>query len=322
MILTLTPNPSIDATLSLDEPLTTGLVHRARSVSQVAGGKGINVTHAAYLAGHPTVALFPAGASDLFLSLVEEASLPYEAVPLDQTIRVNTTITDPAGDTAKINGPGPLVGPEVQQEIIQRLGALSANADWVVLAGSLPPGCPTDWYSSLIKALRSASPQTRIAVDTSDQPMLEIARNLEAAAPDLLKPNGFELGQLAGEDGLALEEQAAGGDYSGVVAAARSVVQRGVAEILVTLGGAGAVLVTADGAWVATPPAAEVVSTVGAGDSALAGYLLARTDETSRPESLRQAVAYGTAAAGLAGTALPRPDQIDLAGTTLDELDN
>lgn len=322
MILTLTPNPSIDATLSLDEPLTTGLVHRARSVSQVAGGKGINVTHAAHLAGHPTVALFPAGPSDLFLSLVEEASLPYEAVPLDQTIRVNTTITDPAGDTTKINGPGPLVGPEVQQEIIQRLGALSANTDWVVLAGSLPPGCPSDWYSSLIKALRSASPQTRIAVDTSDQPMLEIARNLETAAPDLLKPNGFELGQLAGEDGLALEEQAAGGDYSGVVAAARSVVQRGVAEILVTLGGAGAVLVTADGAWVATPPAAEVVSTVGAGDSALAGYLLARTAGTSRPESLRQAVAYGTAAAGLAGTTLPRPDQIDLAGTTLDELDN
>lgn len=322
MILTLTPNPSIDATLSLDEPLTTGRVHRARSVSQVAGGKGINVTHAAFLADHPTVALFPTGPADHFLALVEDAGLPYEAVPLEQSIRVNTTITDPAGATTKINGPGPLMGPEVQQKIIQRLSSLSANADWVVLAGSLPPGCPSDWYSTLIKALRNTSPATRIAVDTSDQPMLEIARNLDSAAPDLLKPNGFELGQLAGQDGLALEEQATHGDYSGVVAAAQTVVQRGVAEILVTLGGVGAVLVTANGAWVATPPSATVLSTVGAGDSALAGYLLARTVGSPHSEALRQAVAYGTAAAGLAGTTLPRPDQIDLVGTRLDELEN
>src|SRR5699024_9604149 len=75
--------------------------------------------------------------------------------------------------------------------------------------------------------------QVKIALDTSDKPMEEIAKNLSTAAPDLIKPNGLELGQLVGEDGLALEAAAEGGDYSGVIAAARKVNAQGVGYVLV-----------------------------------------------------------------------------------------
>ena len=172
----------------------------------------------------------------------------------------------------------------------------------MVLAGSLPRGVDTDWYCELISAVRAAAPQARIAVDTSDAPMLAIGKNLESSAPDLIKPNGLELGQLTGTDGRELEAQAARGDYSGVVSAARDVVKRGIAEVLVTLG------------------PATVKSTVGAGDAALAGYLLGRTAGKSPAASLARSVAYGTAAASKQGTQFPRPEEIDIANTTVNSL--
>ncbi len=320
LILTLTPNPSIDATLVLSDPLTSGDVHRASEVTQVAGGKGVNVTHTVHLAGEQSLALFPAHDSDSFLNLVHSAGLPSSAIPMDGAVRVNTTITEPDGTTTKVNGPGPALSDADSRAITSELTARALASDWVVLAGSLPRGVNTDWYCDLISAVRAAAPQARIAVDTSDAPMQAIGENLNSAAPDLIKPNGLELGQLTGTDGRELEDQAARGEYAGVVRAARDVVKQGIAEVLVTLGSAGAVLVTADGAWAATPPPATVKSTVGAGDAALAGSLLGRTAGKSPADSLAQSVAYGTAAASKQGTQFPRPEELDIAHTPVQSL--
>ena len=315
MILTLTPNPSIDATLNLQEAINPGAVHRASLVSQVAGGKGVNVTHAVHLAGEKSVALLPARKGDHFLTLMEDGNIPFDAVSMPGSVRTNTTITEPGGRTTKVNGPGPELNETVQSAISSSLAALSIGAEWVVLAGSLPKGVPTHWYATLVDVIRTAAPQARIAVDTSDAPMVALAERLNESAPNLIKPNGLELGQLTDTDGNALEAAAEQGDYSGVVEAARVVVGRGVDEVLVTLGGAGAVLVTADGAWAATPPPTAVTSTVGAGDSALAGYILARRAGKDFAEALRQSVAYGSAAAALPGTQLPKPAQVNIAET-------
>ena len=320
MILTLTPNPSIDATLALNQPLASGDVHRAASVTQVAGGKGVNVAHAVHLAGKETLALFPARAADPFINLIHDVDLPYAHVDMDGGVRVNTTITEPDGTTTKVNGPGPLLSDATQNHLIATLTRHAQSADWVALAGSLPKGVDAGWYTDLIKEIRTAAPQARIAVDTSDAPMRAIAQQLDSAAPDLIKPNGFELGQLTGQDDLALERAAAAGDYSPVVEAARDVVKRGIKEVLVTLGGAGAVLVNADGAWAATPPPATVKSTVGAGDAALAGYLLGRTQGQGPADSLALSVAYGTAAAAKPGTQFPRPEELDTAHTSISAL--
>ncbi len=315
MIVTVTPNPSIDATLELTQTLEPGAVHRAHSTTRVAGGKGINVAHALHLAGAETVALFPADAADPFTSLVREADLPYVGIAMGAQVRTNTTLTEPDGRTTKANGPGPVLTAEVQETLLREISAHCASAEWLVLAGSLPGGVADDWYAAAIESARAANPALRIALDTSDKPMRALGQHLPHAAPNLIKPNGMELGQLVGVDGLELERQAATGDFDGVVKAGRQVIARGIDQVLVTLGGSGAVLVTAEEAWLATPPPVQVHSTVGAGDCSLAGFLLGRTRGEDLAASLRRAVAYGTAAAGLPGTTIPGPELINLDDT-------
>ena len=170
-----------------------------------------------------------------------------------------------------------------------------------MLAGSLPPGAPEEWYASLLARLARLD-GVRTAVDTSEAPLAAVVAGLDQAAPALLKPNAEELAVATGT--------AAGHDPAAAALAARALLDRGLGACLVTLGGDGAVLVTADGAWHADPPPTTVVSTVGAGDSSLFGYLLADLRGLPAPERLRLAVAYGSAAAGLPGTCIPTPTQV------------
>ena len=315
MILTLTPNPSIDATMQLGTRLRRGLVHRPKAISQVAGGKGVNVTHALTLADKLSLALFPADGNDPFVALARRAGIPFHSIPVDGGVRINTTLTEPDGTTTKINGLGAEISPPTRRIIEETVVRLAANASWLVMAGSLPPGVPPDWFTSLIATVRRTHPDLLVAVDTSDAAMVALGEGFEVAAPTLIKPNGLELGQLVGRDGEHLEDAAAEGDLTPVVEAARVVNERGIDEVLVTLGAAGAVLVTPHGVWHATPPPIHVLSTVGAGDSSLAGYLMARAEGGSPAACLARAVAYGTAATGLPGTTIPSPSHLNLEET-------
>ncbi|MBZ8177952.1 hexose kinase [Corynebacterium poyangense] len=310
MIVTLTLNPSIDATLALAEPLERGSVHRLDSATRVAGGKGINVSNAIHRAQSQTLAIFPSSIDDLFISLLKETQIPYRSFPINEAIRTNTTVTEPDGKTTKLNGPGPRLTPEEIDGLVELTLAEAQQAQWIILAGSLPPGCPEDLYSHVIRKLRSQQPDLKIAVDTSDAAMVALGQNLSDACPDLIKPNGLELAQLSGNHGESFEEAAARREFSGILAAAQELQQRGIPEILVTLGASGAVLVTQDGAWHASPPPITVVSTVGAGDCSLAGYVLSRSRGADYPQCLKNAVAYGSAATALPGTTIPSPELI------------
>ncbi len=117
---------------------------------------------------------------------------------------------------------------------------------------------------------------------------------------------------MLGYSPQALEAAVAHGDPEPVVSAARQLVDRGVGTVLATLGAAGAVLVDGTGSWMATPPPIVPRSTVGAGDASLAGYVRAGVGDAVPPQRLQMAVAYGSAAAALPGSALPTPAQIDL----------
>lgn len=313
MILTFTPNPSIDRTCSVPRPLTRGGVYRLTGADDVAGGKGVNVSAAVERAGRSTLALFPVAKSGRFCRLVRAAGVPYEPVDVDDEARVNLTIVEADGTTTKLNNPGSELHPDDAARCLDRLTAHAPAADWVVLAGSLPRGVDPRFYLAAIAAVRAANPAARIAVDTSDAPLAAIGAALRAGepGPDLLKPNGVELGQLAGLDGADLEARAEAGDFTGIVEAARAVGARGVPELLITLGSAGAVLALAGGPVLhATSPRIIPQSTVGAGDSALAGYLLGHAAGDAPAERLRRAVAYGAAATSLPGTTAPRPGQV------------
>lgn len=306
MILTLTANPSLDRTVTLAGPLQRGAVLRAASMTSQAGGKGVNISRAAVAAGIPTVAVLPALDADPFVTELRAAGIDCRPQPPAGDVRVNLTLTEPDGTTTKVNSPGAAVDRAHLDQLADAVVALAAKATWVVLAGSLPPGAPADWYAGLVERLRGTP--ARVAVDTSEAPLLALAAALPGAAPDLMKPNGEELATIVGADPLALEA-----DPAEAARAARVLVGRGVGAVLVTLGAGGGVLVTADGAWHAPAPPTTVVSTVGAGDSSLFGYLLATEQRLPAPDALALAVAYGSAAAGLPGTGIPRPTDVDAA---------
>jgi 1-phosphofructokinase len=302
MIVTLTANPSLDRTLGLDHSLVPGGVHRAVGCTDEPGGKGVNVSRAVGAAGHPTVAVLPARAEDPVLAQMRLLDLAHHAVHVDDLVRVNLTVTDPDGTTTKLNLPGSPLTASAAAELTDVLLKEAADARWAVLSGSLPPGVSPQWYAELTEALHAQ--RCRVAVDTSGEPLRSAVSGATGSRPDLLKPNAEELAEVLGldHDDVADPQQAA--------QHARRLLGDGCAAVLVTLGADGAVLVTDEGTWHAAPPPTTPKSTVGAGDCALAGYLLADLDGAAAPDRLRRAVAYGSAAAGLPGSAVPEPADV------------
>ncbi len=304
-VVTLTANPSLDRTLALPAPLQRGEVARLGASSTEAGGKGVNVARAVAAAGAEVVCVFPAGSGDPFVGLLHALGLRLATVPVTAPVRTNYTLTEPDGTTTKLNEPGSPLDDASRGALAQLLHARAVGAAWVALSGSLPPGTPDGWYADLVRSLRDTG--ARVAVDTSEERLAALLAAGPEAAPDLLKPNLEELAQVTG-----VEEASFDDDPAAVLAAVGRLHDAGIREVLLTLGADGALLSTADGeVWSARPPAVTVRSTVGAGDSSLAGYLLAALAGAPADERLRSAVAYGAASASLPGSAVPTPAQVD-----------
>ena len=310
MIVTVTPNPSLDRTVTLATPLTRGAVHRVNSVTTEPGGKGVNVARALALAGVDAVALLPASGTDPMVTALQSIGAPFRCVPITSPVRTNIAVTEKDGTTTKINEPGARLDDAAVDALTRSVVANAGHASWVVMSGSLPPGMPESWYADVVAQL--APYDCKVAVDTSDRPLAALVDAFDRAAPDLIKPNAEELAGVIGFAPQALEAALAQGDPEPVVSAARQLLERGVGAVLATLGAAGAVLVTDTGSWLATPPPIVPRSTVGAGDSSLAGYLRADVGGAEPAQRLQMAVAYGSAAAALPGSALPTPSEIDL----------
>lgn len=305
MIVTVTANPSLDRAVTLGGPLQVGEVQIATGVREDAGGKGINVARVVTAADADALAVLPLAGSDPFATALAATRVPVHVVPIDGHARANLTVLDPDGTTTKINLPGPHLGDGEQAALIAKIVDATAGADWLVLAGSLPPGAGPDFYVRIIAAVRGAhgTASPRVAVDTSGPALHAV---VAGASPDLIKPNEHELAELTGED-------ADPGDIAGIIRLADGLVPARVGAALVTLGAAGALLVTSDGAWVGTAPRITAVSTVGAGDSSLAGYLLGDVAGLTPEDRLRSAMRYGAAAASLPGTQPPTPADLPAA---------
>jgi 1-phosphofructokinase len=310
MIVTVTPNPSIDRTVTLTGPLTRGAVHRVSSVTTEPGGKGVNVARALTLAGLDAVAVLPAPTTDPLVAALSASTVSFRCVSAAGAVRTNLAITEYDGTTTKLNEPGAALGAAALDALTKSVIANAETASWVVLSGSLPPDVPDNWYAHVVALLRSYP--CRVAIDTSEGPLGALVESFDRAAPDLIKPNAEELAGVLGYSPQALEAAVAQGDPEPVVSAARQLVDRGVRAVLATLGAGGAVLVDETGSWLATPPSIAARSTVGAGDASLAGYIRADVGGAVPPQRLQMAVAYGSAAAALPGSALPTPAQIDL----------
>lgn len=293
MIVTVTPNPSVDRTLRVG-PLVRGVVNRATSATAEAGGKGINIARALTTEGIATLAVAPlSAASATVMAALLDGAAPLDAVAVAGEMRVNVSLVEEDGTVTKINEPGPELSAGETEALLARTATAAAGVAWVAASGSLPRGVPADFYAQLA---RRAGPGARVAVD-ADGAALAACRGQRLA---LIKPNLHELESLLERRLPTLGDVAAG---------AAELVREGIAAVLVSLGPDGAVLVDVDGAAHAEAPIDDVLNTVGAGDALLAGYLAAG----GRREGLASAVAWSVAACRSPGTAMRRLAPTDVA---------
>lgn len=298
-IVTVTLNASIDQTAIIPN-FTAGEVNRVAREQSDAGGKGVNV--ASFLAdfGHAVAVTGVLGADnqELFLRLFADKKLIDRFIRVPGHTRVNIKVADDARhQVTDINFPGVNVPAETIGAVSATIDALAGEgAEVFILSGSLPTGVAPAIYRDIATRLKVRG--CKVVVDTSGE---ALARAVEAA-PDIIKPN---IDELVGLLGCPLDDEAA------IVAAARSLRTRGIGWVVVSMGGEGAIFVTADAAVRATSPPAPVKSTVGAGDAMVAGIVHASLQNLGVEDCARIATAFSLGALGEIGPHLPSPDVVD-----------
>lgn len=304
MIVTLTLNPSLDRTLEL-ETLVRGEVHRTAEPTLEPGGKGVNVTRALASNGIASVAVLPVGGGEgnELRTLLETAGVRAHFVPVAGRTRSNITIAESDGTVTKLNEPGSTLTHDDLSTLIRVLRTIVTAGDWVVMSGSVPPGFSAGQIAEIADALSTL--EVSLAIDTSGDALVASL----AARPRLIKPNRDELCQIVGRPVSSIAD---------VIAAAQEVRAGGIQNVLVSLGSDGAVLVTPDATLIGESVVEKPRSTVGAGDSFLAGFLSKFTrDESDLESALLEALAWGAAATSLPGSAVPSPSDIDYTNVHL-----
>ena len=276
-VVTITLNAAIDRTVTISN-FTAGAVNRVESVRSNPGGKGVNVASALADYGHDVAVTGFLGRANAgaFEELFSQKKIADHFVRIAGQTRIGIKITDPVkSETTDINFPGPQPSAAEVSMLLSQVAAL--EADWFVVAGSLPPGVDPGIYRDIIARLRRRG--AKVLLDTSGDPF---PLALEAK-PSAIKPNIHEFEAYIGRS-LPNEKE--------VIAAARELIERGIELVVVSMGKEGACFVTADEAVIARPPDIEVRSTVGAGDAMVAGILSGQLQKLSLGECARLATAF------------------------------
>jgi tagatose 6-phosphate kinase len=278
VIVALTPNLTLDRVLTLDRPLVPGQLHRARTLSVAAGGKGVNLARAVRVfGGEVCVAGVVGGFGGQRFEFLLDAEGLSGVLERGQgeTRECHILLGEPGQHPTEINETGPDYQPDVTARLLSRL-----PAGQVAVCGSLAPGMTQAEFTELLRRLG------RPVVDSSG---IGLHAALDAGA-SLIKPNEHELSALTGS----------GSTVSDSIAAAQDLYRRTGAEVLLTLGARGAALVGQQ-IILARPPAIQVRNPVGSGDTLLGAFLQARAEGQPDADALRLGVAAGAANAALGG---------------------
>lgn len=285
MIVTVSPNPSMDRTMSIDRLPHGDIVRSHRSYSEPSG-KGVNVAVALHANAIDVVTVLPAGGFTgvQITGMLSDLGVPHVAVPIAQEIRSNVSLVEPNATVTKINEVGPSLDDAEAASLIRAALEHVGADDWLVLCGTLPDGAVERLYIDLVEGAHGRT--ARVAVDTSGEPL----RNVLPYGPDLVKPNAGELAELTGRSLETL------GD---VVDAAQELRRRGARTVLASLGSDGAILLDDSGCYFGQARVDRVVSAVGAGDALLAGFL---AGGANGPRALREGLTWAAAAVQHEGT--------------------
>lgn len=295
MICTVTFNPSLDYVLGLDS-LRLGGVNRASREAIMPGGKGINVSIVLNNLGHPSHALgFIAGfTGDEIARRLADMGIEADFIPVDGGMsRINVKIS--AEEETEVNGMGPDIPMGAIGRLFGKLDALGAG-DVLVVSGSVPSSLPADIYERILAHLEGRG--VCIAVDATR----DLLMNALPYKPFLIKPNNHEVGEIFG---VELERR------RDVVPYAERLCELGAQNVLVSMAGEGAVLVSASGAVIESPaPAGSVVNSVGAGDSMVAGFIAGYLESGGDlDQAFRMGLCTGSASAFSLG--LATREQVD-----------
>ena len=283
MIYTVTFNPSLDYIVRMDH-FEAGAINRVSYEQILAGGKGINVSIVLHNLGHESTALgFVAGFTGTEIEhKLDTFPVKHDFVHLANGFsRIN--VKAKAENETEINGQGPDISEAAQQELFTKLDQLGAG-DTLVLAGSIPKTLPDDIYERIMERLDGRG--IRIVDDAEKKLLLNVLKY----HPFLIKPNNHELGDMFGVH-LSTDEE--------IVMYAKKLQEKGATNVLISMAGDGAILLTADGAHYKSPaPKGKLVNSVGAGDSMVAGFLTGCIEHSDNlEEAFYMGVATGSASA-------------------------
>lgn len=283
MIYTVTFNPAIDYVIKVDD-LTLGMVNRTTREDVYCGGKGINVSTVLANLGMENVGLgFIAGfTGDAIESGAKKLGFTPDFIKLREGMtRINVKIK--SQEESEINGLGPVIHDDELEMMFKKLDTLQ-DGDTLVLAGSIPASLPEDIYERIMERLQEKNIQ--IAVDATKDLLLNVLKY----HPFLIKPNNHELGEMFGVVLKSNDE---------IIEYAKKLQEKGARNVLISMAGDGAILITENGDVHVTPCSkGEVKNSVGAGDSMVAGFLTGYIrSEGDYQEALKMGTAAGSASA-------------------------
>ena len=298
-IVTMTLNPAIDKSSSVAHVVAERKLYCKPPLFEPGGG-GVNVSRAIKKLGGASMLLYPAGGltGKRLQELLDKEGLNHRPFPIEGVNRESLVILEEStGQQYRFGMPGPELDKKEWEPLLQELATMEPSPNYVVASGSLPPGVPPDFYAQLVRIGKKRGAKTIIDVS---------GEALEAALQEgvfLIKPNVREFRELVGEE-IKQESQ--------IKAEAKKMVKSGRCEVLViSLGAAGALVVSEKFAEHILPPTVPIISKVGAGDSMVAGIVLSLARGKPLRESLLFGVAAGTAAVMTPGTELCRREDAE-----------
>ena len=296
-VITLTLNPAFDIHCKCDgfRPYSESL---ATVSSRSAGGKGVNISRALINNGVESVALTVLGkenAEDFLASLSKHGISPL-VIFTEGRIRENITVHTSGMPETRISFSTPSVGDALIDEVESLLSTHTSSDSVITLTGSLPNGVTPTRVKKMLENLKNKG--AKLVIDSKSFTLSDLAE----CKPWLIKPNEEEIAAYLGKTLSGITEAAI---------EAKALYALGIENVIISLGEKGAALASKEGAYIATAPKVDVLSTVGAGDSMIAGFLAAKKSGLSSPDALRHAVAYGTAACMSEGTEPPDGENID-----------
>ncbi|MBQ4558937.1 MAG: 1-phosphofructokinase [Tyzzerella sp.] len=298
MIVTVTMNPAIDKTVSL-ETFVHGGLNRVKHILVDAGGKGINVSKTIKALGGDSIATGFIGGNNgvAIVDMLEREQINAEFVTVGGETRINTKIAEADGTVTELNEAGPEISEDAQKKLEEQLMQYAKEGTWFVLSGSVPAGVPKSIYGDIIRKVHEKGAKVFLDADG------ELFTQSLAAKPDVIKPNRIELEKYIDADHSLTEEE--------LLCVGNDLLGQGIETVIISLGHEGALFLKRNQVIKCPAISAPVHSTVGAGDALVAAFTYGMDQGEDFETCTKLGIATSAGAVSTDGTKPPTRQMVD-----------